>query len=73
MTDEWLYLYTTQEIITNIQNINNRIGLMNDFSELFGRKNPKDSKIRIFEKAQKINFFLNLDCKFCFLAIRKCY
>ena len=64
MTDEWLYLYTTQEIITNIQNINNRIGLMNDFSELFGRKNPKDSKIRILEKAQKINFFLNLDCKF---------
>jgi hypothetical protein len=54
---------TPQEVLKCILNINLQLRLK-PLKELFGREAPSKKKVSMYERANKHDFFLNLDCKY---------
>ena len=52
----------TDLVITKIKRINAEISAMS-FLRLFGRNSPAQQKIKQFEKAKELGFYLNLNSK----------
>ena len=51
------------EVVKRIKEINKKLQMMS-LVELFGRASPAESKMKHYKKAQRLRFFLNLDCKY---------